>query len=133
MKKLIVPLLLLCMALVSQTLHAEGKSDGSPSFWETLRAKIEQIVPQKKVTATTAVGGVRGAKMATDDVYWKGEKIAQSVDADELDAFTKAMALATAGENTKAQTAFAEFIAKTPDSPLRKDAEQALAQLQATK
>jgi len=133
MKRLIAPLLLLCMALGSQTLHAEGKSDVSLSFWEKLRAKIEQMAPQKKVTATTAVGGVRGTKMATDDVYWKGEKVAQSIDADELEAFKKAMALAAAGDLASAQAAFAEFITKNPDSPLRKDADQALAQLQATK
>lgn len=133
MKKLIVPLLLVCMSLLSQTLHADVKNDGSLSFWEKLRAKIEQIAPQKKVTATTAVGGVRGAKMATDDVYWKGEKVAQAVDSDELETFKQAMALATAGEHAKAQTAFAEFVTKNPDSPLRKDADQALAQLQVSK
>lgn len=133
MKRLIAPLLLLCMALGSQTLHAEGKSDVSLSFWEKLRAKIEQMAPQKKVTATTAVGGVRGAKLATDDVYWKGEKVAQSIDADELEAFKQAMALAAAGDPASAQAAFAEFITKNPDSPLRKDADQALVQLQATK
>lgn len=133
MKKLIKPLLLVCMILGSQTLHAEGKRDSSPSFWDMLRAKIEQMAPQKKVTATTAVGGVRGARMAADDVYWKGEKVAQTVDADELEAFQKAMALATTGERVKAQQAFAEFVTKNPDSPLRKDADQALAQLQASK
>lgn len=133
MKKLINILLLACMALATQTLYAEGKSEGSPSFWERLKAKLEQMAPQKKVTATTAVGGVRGAKMATDDVYWKGEKVTQIVDAEELDAFQKAMALATAGELVKAQDAFADFVIKHPDSPLRKDADQALLQLQASK
>ena len=133
MKKLIAPLLLAYMVLGAQTLHAEEKSDGSLSFWEKLRAKIEQMTPQKKVAATTAVGGVRGAKMATDDVYWKGEKIVQTVDADELDAFNKAMALATASEFVKARAAFAEFVSKNPESPLRKDADQALAQLQTSK
>jgi len=133
MKKRLLPLLWVGMALVSQTLHAEGKSDDSLSFWEKLRAKIEQIAPQKKVVATTAVGGVRGARMAPDDVYWKGEKVVTAVDADELDAFKKAMALATAGEIAKAQSAFADFVSKSPDSPLRKDADQALLQLQAAK
>jgi outer membrane protein assembly factor BamD (BamD/ComL family) len=33
----------------------------------------------------------------------------------------------------KARAAFTEFVTKNPDSPLRKDAEQALAQLQAAK
>lgn len=121
------------MALVTQSLHAENKADSSLSFWEKLRSKIEQMAPQKKITATTAVGGVRGAKMATDDVYWKGEKVAQGVDADELEAFQKAMTLATAGETAKSKSAFDDFIAKNPESPLRKDAEQALAQLQTAK
>ena len=133
MKKLIAPLLLLCTAVCSQTLHAEEKGEISLGFWDRLRAKIEQMAPQKKITATTAVGGVRGAKMATDDVYWKGGKVEQSVDADELEAFKNAMLLATTGENVKARVAFTEFVTKNPDSPLRKDAEQALAQLQAAK
>ena len=79
------------------------------------------------------MGGVRGAKMAVDDVYWKGEKAAQTVDADELEAFTSAMTLATTGENAKALAAFAEFVSKNPNSPLRKDADLALTQLKAAK
>ena len=131
MKKLIAPLLL-GLILGSSALYAEEK-DSSKSFWDKLRAKIEQITPQKKLTATTAVGGVRGAKMAADDVYWKGEKIVKTADADELEAFKHAMALASSGELQKAQAAFTEFVAKNPDSPLRKDADQALLQLQAAK
>lgn len=133
MKNLIAPLILLGMALVSQTLHAEGKNSDSLSFWEKMRVKIEQMAPQKKVSATTAVGGVRGAKVVADDVYWKGEKAAAVVDADELEAFKNAMTLAAGGELAKAQAAFTEFVAKNPDSTLRKDADQALAQLQTTK
>ena len=97
MMKLIVPLMLLSMSLMSQTLHAEVKSADTLGFWEKLRVKIEQMAPQKKVSATTAVGGVRGAKVVADDVYWKGEKTAAVVDADELDAFKSAMALAAGG------------------------------------
>jgi TolA-binding protein len=133
MMKLMVPLLLLSMALGSQTLHAEGKNDDSLGFWEKLRVKLEQMAPQKKVSATTAVGGVRGAKVVADDVYWKGESAATVVDADELEAFKTAMALAAGGEQAKAQAAFAEFVTKNPDSPLRKEADQALAQLQVSK
>lgn len=129
MKNLITSVLLACLILMSPFVFAEGKPEATLSFWEKLRAKIEQMTPQKKVAATTAVGGVRGAKMATDDVYWKGEKIAETVDADEYDAFNKAVALAAAGELEKAQAAFTEFVSKNPDSPLRKDADQALAQL----
>lgn len=133
MKKIIALLLLAAMALGSPMLHAAEKNDASLGFWEKLRAKIEQMAPQKKLSATTAVGGVRGAKVAADDVYWKGEKSAQVVDADELDAFKTAMALAAAGDLVKAQAAFTEFIAKNPESPLRKDADQALAVLKAAK
>ena len=133
MKKRIVSLLLLTIVLPAQALYAADKSEAPLSFWEKLRVKIEQIAPQKKLTATTAVGGVRGAKMAVDDVYWKGEKAIQTVDADELDAFKHAMSLAAAGELLKAQAAFTEFVAKNPESLLRKDADQALAQLQAPK
>ena len=41
------------------------------------------------------------------------------------------MALAEAGDMKQAQTAFTEFITKSPDSPLRKDADLALIQLKA--
>jgi TolA-binding protein len=133
MNKLAVLFVCACMVISSQVLYAEEKKDNTPNFWEKLRAKIEQMAPQKKVTATTAVGGVRGAKMAVDDVYWKGEKAAQTVDADELEAFTSAVSLAAAGEHAKAQAAFAEFVSKNPDSPLRKDADLALAQLKTSK
>lgn len=133
MKKIIVLLLLAAMSLGSQLLYAAEKNDIKPGFWEKLRAKIEQMAPQKKVNATTAVGGVRGAKMAADDVYWKGEKAPQTVDADELDTFKSAMALAAAGDLVKAQLAFADFVAKNPESPLRKDADQALAELKSAK
>jgi len=133
MKKIIVLIMLAAMAVGSQFLYAAEKNDVSPGFWEKLRAKIEQMAPQKKVSATTAVGGVRGAKMAADDVYWKGEKAPQTVDADELESFKVAMALAAAGDLVKAQAAFSDFVAKNPESPLRKEADQALAQLQTAK
>lgn len=133
MKKIISSLMLASLISLSYSAFAEDKPAANLTFWDKLRAKIEQMTPQKKVAATTAVGGVRGAKMASDDVYWKGEKAAQVVDADEYDAFNKAMALAAAGELEKAQAAFAEFVSKNPESPLRKDADQALAQLQTPK
>jgi TolA-binding protein len=133
MNKLIFSLLLAMMAFSSQALHAEEKKSDTLGFWEKLRVKLEQMAPQKKVTATTAVGGVRGAKMAADDVYWKGEKVAEVVDADELETFKGAMALAATGDLVKAQAAFGDFITKNPESTLRKDAEQALAQLQTSK
>ena len=129
MKKAMVMVLFLGAALGSQALYAAEGNDGGLSFWENLRKKIQVLVPQKKVSASTAVGGVRGAGIASDDAYWKGEKGTQIIDADELAAFQKAMSLAEAGEVKQAQAAFSEFIKKSPDSHLRKDADQALALL----
>jgi TolA-binding protein len=130
MKKIITLLLLSGMTLVSTTLYAADASDGSLSFWEKLRRKVESMAPHKAVSATTAVGGVRGAQVTANDTYWKGEKTVQEIDQDELVAFQKAMGLVEAGEVKQAQAAFADFVRKNPDSPLRKDADQALAQLQ---
>lgn len=129
MRKLLM-LMLLGLALGSQTIHAGEKSDKPLSFWERLRAKIEALTPQKKSTVTTATGGIRGAPVESDDVYWKDEATAESIAADELEAFTQAMKLTEAEDKAQAQTAFAEFIKKYPDSTLRKDADQALALLQ---
>ena len=129
MKKMITLLVLLGIALGSTALYAAEAGDGSMGFWEKLRRKVELMAPQKNVAATTAVGGVRGAQVTANDTYWKGEKAEQKVDSEELAAFQKAVALAEAGEVKQAQAAFAEFVKKSPDSPLRKDADQALAQL----
>ncbi len=129
MKKL--SLLVLVLSLASHAVYAAEKEKPEPGFWEKLRLKIEQLTPQKKLTTTTAVGGVRGAQVEADDVYWKGEAKPQAIDPDELTAFHKALSLAEAGQKDQARTAFAEFSKTYPGSPLRKDAEQALAQLQA--
>ena len=129
MKKMLM-LLLLGLALGTQALHAGEKGDKTPGFWERLRAKIESLTPQKKSTVTTATGGIRGAPVASEDIYWKDEATAESIAADELEAFTRAMKLTDAEDKAQAQTAFAEFIKKYPDSALRKDADQALVMLQ---
>lgn len=130
MKKTIARLLLLGAVLNSLPLYAGEASNGSLGFWERLRRKVELMAPHKNVAATTAVGGVRGAQMTADDTYWKGEKAVQKIDTEELAAFQKAVALAESGDVKQAQAAFAEFVRNNPDSPLRKDADQALAQLQ---
>jgi TolA-binding protein len=126
MKKLIM-LLLLGLALGSQALYAGEKSDSAMSFWDRLRSKLESLTPQQKVSATNATGGVRGAAVASEDVYWKNEATGQTIDSDELDAFKKAVKLIETGDKGQAKTAFSEFIKKYPDSSLRKDADQALA------
>lgn len=129
MKKLMM-LFLLGLAFGSQGLQAGENADKSMSFWERLRAKIESLTPQKKSTVTTATGGIRGAAVASEDVYWKNEASAESIAAEELDAFTQAMKLTGLDDKAQAQAAFAEFIKKYPDSSLRKDADQALVLLQ---
>jgi TolA-binding protein len=103
--------------------------DSGPGFWEMLRMKIEQLTPQNNLSTTTAVGGVRGAEVKSNDLYWKGEAKPASIQADELAAFRNAMALVSAGKKADAKDAFSGFVKKYPKSPLRKDADQALAKL----
>ena len=131
MKKLIAIFVMLGAVLATPAFSA----DETPgvSFWERLRQKIELLTPRKKISTTTAVGGVRGSLADADDVYWKGEASAQPIDADELTSFKKAISLSEAGDATGAQSAFADFVKKHPDSRLRPDAEQALAELQPKK
>jgi TolA-binding protein len=131
MKKLIALFVLLGVMLATPAYSADDKQEGS--LWERLRRKIEMLTPKKKIQTTTAVGGVRGAQADADDVYWKGEAKAQPIDTEELAAFKKALSLADAGDVAGAQSAFADFLKKHPDSRLREDAEQALASLQPKK
>ncbi len=127
MKKLMLSLLVLASSLSTANVYAADT--GSMSLWERLRKKVESFAPQKKIGATNAVGGVRGAPSDAQDIYWKGEATQETIEAEELAAFKKAMDLATAGEKKQANSAFAEFVKKHPDSPLRKEADQALVEL----
>ena len=131
MKRLIALFVLLGVVLAAPS-YAAGNTP-EPSLWERLRKKIELMTPKKKLSTTTAAGGVRGTLADADDVYWKGEEKVQAIDADELAAFKKAITLVDAGNVIDAQAAFSDFIKQHPDSTLRADAEAALAQLQATK
>jgi TolA-binding protein len=131
MKKLIALFVLLGVALSTPS-YAAGTTK-EPSLWDRLRKKIEVMTPKKKLSTTTAAGGVRGSLADADDVYWKGESKSQAVDSEELTAFKKAIALVDAGKTADAQVAFSDFIKQHPDSVLRGDAEAALTQLQATK
>lgn len=121
--------LLLALGLCAPALHAADSGDSWSGFWQKMRMRIEQMTPQKKLGNTTAVGGVRGAAVEAVDVYWKGETKPQAVDADELTAFQKAMALVEADQKDQAQAAFVEFGKAYPTSPLKADADQALARL----
>ena len=127
MKKRIVLLALLGAVLVTPAYSADDNQGGS--WWEVLRKKIEMFTPRKKISTTTAVGGVRGSQADADDVYWNGEADNQPVEADELEAFKKAIDLYESGNIPGAKAGFADFIKNHPDSRLRSDAEQAMAQL----
>lgn len=131
MKKLIALLVLLGVVLATPAYSADDNQGGS--LWERLRRKIEMLTPKKKISTTTAVGGVRGSQADAEEVYWKGEANTQPIDADELAAFKKAVSLADTGDMTGAQASFEDFVKKHPDSRLREDAELALAQLQPKK
>ncbi len=127
-------LLMLCLFLGAvQTMPVYAGASSEPSLWDRLRKKIETLTPQKKLSSTTAAGGVRGSLADAQDVYWKGEAKVQAIDADELEAFKKAMALVEGGNTADARAAFSDFIKQHPDSSLRADAEAALTQLQAPK
>lgn len=129
MKRIIVLFLLVVSSFTSASIYAADSNAGSISLWDRLRKKIESFTPQKKIGVTNAVGGVRGAPSDAHDIYWKGEVSHDVIDADELNVFKKAMDLAAAGEKKQANSAFAEFIKAYPESSLRKDADQALAEL----
>jgi len=125
MKRVIALLVAFGIALASPV----QATDQELSLWERLRKKIELLTPKKKLTTTTAAGGVRGSLADADDVYWKGEAKPVTIDEAELAAFGAAVALADEGKTEDAQLAFARFIKQYPDSTLRADAVAALAQL----
>jgi TolA-binding protein len=129
MKKICAFILLVAFTFLSSVTFAAENKEGTMSIWDMLRKKIESFTPQKKIVATNAVGGVRGALSDASDIYWKGEATQEVIDADEMTAFKKAMDFGATGNTAQAQTAFSEFIKTYPDSPLRKDADQALSAL----
>lgn len=131
MKKLIAMFVAMGLLLGSPAYGADDK--GGSSLWESLRKKIEWLTPKKKISTTTAVGGVRGSQADAEEVYWKGEAKANPIDEVELAAFKKAISLVDAGDMAGAQAAFSDFVKKHPDSRLKADAEMALAQLQPAK
>jgi len=94
MKKIVALLLLMGFAAFSQPILAADKAAASSkaehplTFWEKLRKKINMFTPQKKLEATTAVGGVRGAQTEVNDVYWKGEAN-HMINAEELGVTSK--------------------------------------------
>jgi hypothetical protein len=113
------------------TLAGVATAQETPSFWEQLRNKLQGVTPQKKNTATTAVGGVRGAKDQTaENLYWKGEEKALVVSEEELSSFNNASLAAMEGRNEVALSQFQQFLSSYPQSALKPDALAAIAQLQ---
>ena len=67
MRKLIALFVLLGVVLATPAYSADDTQGGS--LWERLRRKIELLTPKKKISTTTAVGGVRGAQADAEEVY----------------------------------------------------------------
>ncbi|MCW8825566.1 MAG: hypothetical protein OQK78_03985 [Gammaproteobacteria bacterium] len=130
MKKIITALtLILGVTVCAQPLYAEETNqpkEESTSLWDSLRKKIETFTPKKKLVATTAVGGVRGALVESDDLYWKGEIAIKEIDPKELGDFENALVLYESGNTEGAQNAFNKFLSDYPESKLVTDANQAL-------
>ena len=140
MKKILATLtLVLGVVLCMQPLYAEEQKalkeqkGETTSLWESLRKKIETLTPKKKLVATTAVGGVRGALVESEDLYWKGEHTNQEINTKELGDFENALVLFESGNTEGAKNAFSRFVAEYPESRLITDANQALALLKSVK
>ncbi|MBU0681938.1 MAG: hypothetical protein KKD73_11015 [Proteobacteria bacterium] len=117
----------LFLAVIVQA--AEPVKDEAVSVWEKIRNKIEKITPKQKPSVTTAVGGVRGAKSDSHELYWKGEEKPLAISAEEIDLFSSALQLAESGAGSEATTSFQDFLEKYPQSPLVDDAKNALVEL----
>jgi len=117
---------LLCLGLATLAGAEEA------TIWNKMKNRLETLSPQKKLTTTTAVGGVRGAKdQPADTLYWKSEEKMQEIDATEYARFNEAYEAATGGRKEEATAKFAAFVQEFPASPLKGDAEEALAALKA--
>jgi hypothetical protein len=99
-------------------------------FWDKLQNKLEKLVPAKKASTTTAVGGVRGAKNdEAADVYWKGKDKAVEVNEEEIQKFNLAVECKLKGDNESALKHFEEFLVQYPQSHLRVESLQAVEKL----
>jgi TolA-binding protein len=117
----------LFLAVIVQA--AEPAKEEVSSVWEKIRNKIEKITPKQKPSVTTAVGGVRGARNDSHELYWKGEEKPLAISSEEIDRFSSALQLAESGAGSEATTSFQDFLEKYPDSLLVDDAKNALVEL----
>lgn len=97
------------------------------AFFDRVRMKISMLTPTRSMTATTAVGGVRGLDVHAEDVYWKGENRAS---AQEISDFQMALGDAQAGRNAEAMAGMRRFLVDHPKSALAPEASAALDLLQ---
>jgi hypothetical protein len=121
-------MLLGMLLLMSAPVSGEQKE----GFWDKLQTKLEKITPAKKVSTTSAVGGVRGAKNDdASDIYWKGRDKALEMSDEELEKFNLAMESRRKGDNELSLKQFEEFLNLYPQSQFRVEGLQAVDTLRA--
>jgi hypothetical protein len=112
-------------ALLLISTPAFGEQNGG--FWDKLQSKLDKVSPSKKISTTTAVGGVRGAKNDdASDIYWKGRDKTLDMNDEELAKFTLALESRRKGENEIAIKQFEEFLELYPQSQFRVEGLQAI-------
>lgn len=137
----------LLVVLAAGAAPAQETRPAGPAFWEAVRIKLEQLKPKKApkpesapgvaVGAAekeaqpngTAVGGVRGAKDPSEDLYWKDEAQKQEVSEGERAAFVQAYEAFAGGRLAEALQGFEAFIQTYPRSALLEDAQRAVEEL----
>lgn len=113
----------LMLILVAAVAHGEQKN----GFWDKLQYKLEKVTPAKKASATTAVGGVRGAKNDDAmDIYWKGKDKSPELNEEELQKFNLAVESKLKGDNESSLKQFNEFLDMYPNSTFRVEGLQAV-------
>lgn len=121
------------LMVLSVALMAVSSFAGEGWFAE-MRSKTEKIVPTKKTTVTTAVGGVRGSQGETQDtLYWKGKEEDAAVGEEELEKFNSALDAAINGKTAESLKGFEAFLREYPKSPLAADAKKAIEEIKAGK
>lgn len=109
---------------------AEQGSQKKDAFWDKLQLKLEKMVPAKKTTTTTAVGGVRGAKNdSAADIYWKGKEKDVEMSDEEIQSFNRAVEAKLKGDNEQALKQFEAFLQQYPQSNFRVEGLQAAEKL----
>ncbi|MEK6742684.1 MAG: tetratricopeptide repeat protein [Nitrospirota bacterium] len=126
-RKAIIAFSMLALCITTAAAQ-ETKGSGTSSWFKELQKRIDIISPRKKLSVSTGVAGVRGAKddNGRSKLYWKGKKGEESVTEAELAEFKEALAYAEAGKRSEAIHEFEEFLKQYPDSALVPDAKKSL-------